>query len=45
MSLVLAFAKRPDAALRDIVRTGAMDLLQLPVADRSLHDAIERAVA
>ena len=44
-SLVLAFAKRPDATLRDIIRTGAMDLLQLPVADKSLHDAVERAVA
>ncbi len=44
-SLVLAFAKRPDASLRDIIRTGAMDLLQLPVADKSLHDSIERAVA
>ena len=43
-SLVLAFAKRPDATLRDIIRTGAMDLLQLPVADRNLHDAVERAV-
>ena len=44
-SLVLAFAKRPDATLREIVRTGAMDLLQLPVADRNLHDAVERAVS
>ncbi|MGI8806301.1 MAG: AAA family ATPase [Acidimicrobiales bacterium] len=44
-SLVLAFAKRPDASLRDIIRTGAMDLLQLPVADKNLHDAVERAVA
>ena len=44
-SLVLAFAKRPDATLREIIRTGAMDLLQLPVADRNLHDAVERAVA
>ncbi len=44
-SLVLAFSKRPDATLRDIIRTGAMDLLQLPVADRNLHDAVERAVA
>jgi len=44
-SLVLAFAKRPDATLRDIIRTGAMDLLQLPVSDRNLHDAVERAVA
>jgi pilus assembly protein CpaE len=44
-SLVLAFAKRPDATLREIIRTGAMDLLQLPVADRNLHDAVERAIA
>jgi pilus assembly protein CpaE len=44
-SLVLAFAKRPDATLREIIRTGAMDLLQLPVADKNLHDAVERAVA
>jgi pilus assembly protein CpaE len=44
-SLVLAFAKRPDATLREIIRTGAMDLLQLPVADRNLHDAVERAVS
>lgn len=44
-SLVLAFNKRPDATLRDIIRAGAMDLLQLPVADKNLHDAVERAVA
>jgi len=44
-SLVLAFAKRPEATLREIIRTGAMDLLQLPVADRNLHDAVERAVS
>lgn len=44
-SLVLAFSKRPDATLREIIRTGAMDLLQLPVADRNLQDAVERAVA
>src|SRR5262245_56931331 len=31
MSLVLAFSRRPDASLRDIVRTGAVDLLQLPI--------------
>ena len=44
-SLVLAFNRRPDASLRDIIRTGAMDLLQLPVADKNLHDSVERAVA
>ena len=45
MSVLLAFDHRPDAQLRDIIRTGAVDLLQLPVADRALHDAVERAVA
>jgi pilus assembly protein CpaE len=44
-ALVLAFAKRPDATLREIIRTGAIDLLQLPVADRNLHDAVERAIS
>jgi pilus assembly protein CpaE len=44
-SLVLAFNKRPDATLREIIRTGAMDLLQLPAADRTLQRAVERAVA
>jgi pilus assembly protein CpaE len=44
-ALVLAFAKRPDATLREIIRTGAIDLLQLPVADRNLYDALERAIA
>ena len=45
MSLLLAFSKRPEAQLRDIVRVGAIDLLQLPVGDRALHTALERAVA
>ncbi len=44
MSLLLAFSTRPDAQLRDIVRTGAIDLLQLPVSDRVLRDAVERAI-
>lgn len=43
-SLLLAFAKRPDSTLREIIRTGAIDLLQLPIGDSALHDAIERAV-
>jgi pilus assembly protein CpaE len=43
-SLVLAFAKRPDSTLREIIRAGAIDLLQLPVSDRALQGAIERAV-
>jgi pilus assembly protein CpaE len=44
MSLVLAFSRRPDASLRDIVRTGAIDLLQLPVEDKELAEAVDRAV-
>ena len=42
MQLLLAFGRRPDAALRDIVRTGAVDLLQLPVDDELLRESINR---
>jgi pilus assembly protein CpaE len=45
MSLVLAFAQRPEAQLRDIVRTGALDLLHLPVADRGMRETLERAIS
>ena len=44
MSVLLAFSARPEAQLRDMVRVGAIDLLQLPVSDRVLRDAVERAV-
>jgi pilus assembly protein CpaE len=44
MAIVLAFSRRPDASLRDIVRTGAVDLLQLPADDKDLVEAVERAV-
>ncbi len=44
MSVVLAFSNRPDAQLRDIIRAGAIDLLQLPVTERVLRDALERAI-
>ena len=44
MSLVLAFSRRPDASLRDIVRTGAVDLLQLPIDDKELAEAVERGI-
>ncbi|MDQ6798703.1 MAG: AAA family ATPase [Actinomycetota bacterium] len=44
MSVVLAFSNRPEAQLRDIIRAGAIDLLQLPVSERVLRDAIERAI-
>jgi pilus assembly protein CpaE len=45
MRIVLAFSRRPDASLRDIVRTGAIDLLQLPVEDAELVESLERAAA
>jgi pilus assembly protein CpaE len=44
MSVVLAFSRRPDASLRDIVRTGAVDLLQLPMEDQELVDSLDRAI-
>lgn len=43
-SLVLAFSRRPDADLTDIVRTGAIDLLRLPVEDGDLVETVNRAV-
>ena len=45
MRMVLAFSRRPDASLRDIVRTGAIDLLQLPVEDDEMVEALERAAS
>jgi pilus assembly protein CpaE len=44
MSLILAFSRRPTAALREIVRTGACDLLHLPVEDKELAESIVRAI-
>jgi len=44
MALVLAFNRRPEASLRDIVRAGAVDLLQLPLENDELSDAIGRAM-
>src|SRR5207302_1079940 len=44
MSVVLAFSRRPDGSLREIVRAGAIDLLQLPVDDKELIDSLDRAV-
>jgi len=45
MSLVLAFSERPQAQLRDIVKTGALDLLHLPVADKAMRETLERAIS
>ena len=44
MNLLLAFARRPDAALRDIVRTGAVDLVQLPADDEVLRESLNRVL-
>jgi pilus assembly protein CpaE len=44
MSVLLAFNRRPEARLRDIVRTGAIDLLQLPAKDDDLLESVQRAI-
>ena len=44
LTMMLAFTRRPDAAMRDIIRTGAIDLVQLPAADEDLRDAMARAL-
>ena len=44
MQLLLAFGRRPDAALRDIVRTGAVELVQLPADDGLLRESIVRVL-
>jgi pilus assembly protein CpaE len=44
LTMVLAFTRRPDAALRDIVRTGSVDLVQMPVSDDDLRDSLARAI-
>jgi pilus assembly protein CpaE len=44
-SVVLGFDERPNARLRDVIRTGAVDLLELPVSDDELLEVLERAMA
>ena len=44
MYLLLAFSRRPDAALRDIVRTGAVDMVQLPADDEVVRESLERVL-
>lgn len=44
MSVILAFSRRPEASLRDIVRAGAVDVLQLPADDEDLQLSLERAI-
>jgi pilus assembly protein CpaE len=43
-SVVLAFDQRPEARLRDVIRTGAMDLLELPATDDEVLETLERAL-
>jgi pilus assembly protein CpaE len=42
--VVLAFRRRPDAALREVVGAGGSDLLLLPVDDDELGESLFRAV-
>lgn len=43
--VVLAFDERPNARLRDVIRTGAVDLVELPAGDEELLEVVERALA
>jgi len=43
-SIILAFADRPDASLREIVQAGADDILRLPFDPDELAIALERAI-
>ncbi|HEX7277105.1 MAG TPA: AAA family ATPase [Acidimicrobiales bacterium] len=43
-SLILVFDRRRTASLRDTIRTGAVDILRLPVADSAIVDAILQAL-
>lgn len=45
MAIVLALQERPEASLRDLVRVGAIDLLQLPATDDQLEEALARALS
>ncbi|HVV36938.1 MAG TPA: AAA family ATPase [Acidimicrobiales bacterium] len=42
--IVLAFTRRPSAAMRDIVRAGAVDMLQLPSDDSLIVASVNRAI-
>ncbi len=44
MQLILALNRWRGTTLRDTVRTGALDILRLPVSDDDLLDAIEQAL-
>jgi len=44
MSIVVAFSKRPEASLQEIVRAGAVDVVQLPAEDAQLAEILQRAL-
>src|SRR5581483_4941551 len=44
MSIVLTQLEPSAAALRDVVRVGACDLLQLPIEEKELQQSLIRAV-
>lgn len=44
ISLMMASQHRPQAAFRDIVRVGAVDVLQLPATDAVIAEAIGEAI-
>ncbi len=43
-SLILVFDRRRTASLRDTIRTGAVDILRVPVTDSAIVDAILQAL-
>jgi len=43
-SLVLVFDRKRTASLRDTIRTGAVDILRLPVEDSAIVDAVLQAL-
>ena len=43
-SLILAFDRQRNASLRDTIRTGAVDIIRLPVGDAVIVDAILQAL-
>jgi pilus assembly protein CpaE len=43
-AIIVAFATRPEATLREIVQVGAVDLLELPAEDVVLRAVIKRAL-
>ena len=44
MSIILTFLRRPTVTLREIVRSGACDLLQVPVEEKELQESLQRAI-